>query len=67
MPMQVKYYLLTALLMSGHALAVDEDRPSLDFIEYLGELETEIDGELISPNEFELVVDGSMGEENDHE
>ncbi len=65
--MQAKFYLLMLLLMSNNALAVDEDAPSLDFLEYLGELETEVDGELISPSELELIAENIAGEETEHE
>jgi len=64
--MQVNY-LLIILLISSNALAIDEETPSLDFLEYLGELETEIDGELISPVELELIAENTNGEEIEHE
>lgn len=60
-------YLLIIFLISTHALAVEEDTPSLDFLEYLGELETEIDGELVSPVELELIAENTDGEEIEHE
>ena len=65
--MPAKYYLLMSILISTNTFAIDEEPPSLDFLEYLGEQETEIDGELIGPTEFELIVDSTAGEANDHE
>lgn len=65
--MPAKYYLLMSILISTNTFAIDEEPPSLDFLEYLGEQETEIDGELIGPTEFELIVDSTIGEATDHE
>ena len=65
--MRVKYFLIIALLYGSNVLAVNEEVPSMDFLEYLGELETEIDGESVSPIELELIADNAKGEEKDDE
>jgi len=65
--MQAKFYALIILLVSSHAFAAEENMPSLDFLEYLGELETEVDGELINPVELELIAENTAGEETEHE
>lgn len=65
--MQVKYFLILMLLANTHVFAFEEEMPSLDFLEYLGELETEIDGELVSPTELELIAEINAGEDKDHE
>jgi len=65
--MRVRHSLLLALLVSSSAIAADEDMPSMDFLEYLGGFEIEVDGELVSPTELELIAENVSGEETDHE
>ena len=65
--MRAKHCLILGLLVSSHATAMDKESPEMDFLEYLGGLETEVDGEIVTPIELELIADNTTGEETDHE
>ena len=67
--MQVKNKLLALVLMTTPVLA-NEDL-SLEFLEYLGGFETEVDGEWVNPTDLDTetlaIVDTSSDEELNHE
>jgi hypothetical protein len=65
--MQVKSLLLLPTLMVATVSANEEKMPSMDFLEYLGGYETEIDGEIVSPIELDLIAENTQGEDTDHE
>ena len=67
--MQVKNHLLTLVLMTTPVLANEE--LTLEFLEYLGGFETEVDGEWVNPADLDTetlaIVDTSSDEELNHE
>lgn len=65
--MRVKHLLLLPTLMIATVSANEDEMPSLDFLEYLGGYETEVDGEVITPVELEIIAENNQGEDLDHE
>ena len=44
-----------------------DEQPSLDLLEYLGELEADLNGEIINPLELQLSTADTQGEEQEDE
>ena len=65
--MQVKTLLLLPTLMIATVSANEDEIPSMDFLEYLGGYEIEIEGEVVSPVELDLVAENTQGEDTDHD
>ena len=65
MPVRNGLIILLALGISQPLSA--DDAPSLDLLEYLGSLETEVDGQIVNPVDLDLIADNQQGEEKDNE
>ena len=66
MPVRSSLIILLMLGISQQSFA-DDAAPSLDLLEYLGSLETEVDGQIVNPVDLDLIADNQQGEEKDNE
>ena len=66
MPVRSSLMILLMLGISQQSFA-DDSAPSLDLLEYLGSLETEVDGQIVNPVDLDLIADNQQGEEKDNE
>ena len=66
MPVRSSLMILLMLGISQPSFA-DDSAPSLDLLEYLGSLETEVDGQIVNPVDLDLIADNQQGEEKDNE
>ncbi len=66
MPVRSSLMILLMLGISQQSFA-DDSAPSLELLEYLGSLETEVDGQIVNPVDLDLIADNQQGEEKDNE
>ncbi len=66
MPVRSSLIILLMFGISQQSFA-DDAAPSLDLLEYLGSLETEVDGQIVNPVDLDLIADNQQGEEKDNE
>jgi len=59
--------LFCLLLLSHYGMADENKQPSLAFLEYLGSLEVNVNGETLNPADLDLVADNKHGEDTDDE